>query len=461
MRTHPASRFLSALALAALGAALSYWLVPHEQQAVQDHLLGFPQANMTTHHLRPLALGCLCFLPALGAICYAFAGTLDRYLARQMLTAVGLTFFALVVIWVLLDLNNNLGEFQEAEDTAAFLLRYYGVVIGSVFVLLAPFALLLGLLFALGKLSSNREIISMLQTGRSLVRVIAPLTSVGLLLTIACFLFNYHLGPWGEGYQEALIEEVREGSTSQARNVLYHNGETRRTWMVGRFPYDYNSRSAPLRDIQITNKDENGAIVSRFKAPLANWNPDTGAWTFQHGELLTLPSGPPSQDIASLMPLFSKTPSPLIHTDWPETPWQIVNPGLQARYLGVPGLKSWLNNNAELDWVDRRPFITQWYFRWAQPWICLVVVLLATPLGIVFSRRGVAGGVAVAVFLAAMMLFSTEVFLALGDSGYMPPVLAAWATNIVFTGIALFLLWRRLHGQSIYQSLKRVLHMGE
>ena len=460
MRSHPASRFLPTLILAVVGAALAFWLVPHEQEAVREHLIGFPHADIHAHQLRPVALACLLILPALGSFFYALSGILDRYLARQMLSAVGITFLTLVVIWILLDLNDHLSEIQKAEHTASFLLRYYGVLIGPVFILLAPFALLLGPLYALGKLSGSNQIIAILQTGRGVARVIAPLTCVGLLLSLACLLFNYHLAPWGDGYQDALIEEAREGSTSQVRNVIYHNAETRRTWLVERFPYDYN-KDTPLRGIQITHKNEHGAIVSRFKAPQASWDPNTRAWTFLDGELLTLPTGEPGTDLASLMPVFTKSPSPLVQADWPETPWQIVNPGLQARFLGVPDLKSWLDENAEFEWIDRRPFITQWHHRWAQPWICLVVVLLTAPLGIVFSRRGVAGGVAVAVFLAAMMLFSTEVFLALGDSGYMPPVLAAWGTNIVFTAIALILLWRRLHGQSIYLSLKRLLRLGE
>jgi lipopolysaccharide export LptBFGC system permease protein LptF len=292
----------------------------------------------------------------------------------------------------------------------------------------------------------------MIQSGRGVARVIAPLTAIGLFLSTACLLFNYHLAPWGEGYRDALIEYVKEGSVSQARNVLYHNPEDRRTWMVGRFPYEY-AKGSPLRDIQITTKNEAGRITSRFYAPFASWNLTTREWRFQSPEILHMDAG--------LMPLFEKPKSPLIIKDWHETPWQIVNPGLQAIHLGIPGLHSWLKENKASEWVDRRPFLTQWHHRWAQPWVCLVVVLLGAPLGIVFTRRGVAGGVAVAVFLSAMMLFCTEVFLALGDSGYLPPLGAAWGTNILFTLIALLLLWRRASGRPIYQSLKTLLPSGE
>ena len=104
-------------------------------------------------------------------------------------------------------------------------------------------------------------------------------------------------------------------------------------------------------------------------------------------------------------------------------------------------------------WAPRRAYLTQWHYRWAQPWICLVVVLLSAPLGIAFTRRGTAGGVAIAAFLIGAMLLCSEAFLTLGDAGQITPLLAAWGTNLIFTIIALVLLWRRLQGRPIYQAI--------
>lgn len=456
MPTHPVYRLLPALGLAALGAALAMWLVPVEQHAVEEHLIGFPRADPDTHRLRPVVLAILCFLPALGAIAYALAGTLDRYLARRSLLAIGVCFLALVLIWLLLDLNDNLSDFNEADNTSSFMLRYYGVAFGPMFLQLAPFALLLGLLYCLGQLSASREIVAMIQSGRGVARVIAPLTCIGVFLSAACALFNYHLAPWGDGYRQAIVELATEGSASQARDVLYHNTDNRRIWFVGRFPYEY-AKGSPLQQIQITSKNEAGQITSRFYADFASWNINTREWRFQGA--WTCKMSP--EDPSVLLPRWEKMESPLVIRNWKETPWQIVNPGLRASELGVPGLHSWLKQNEAASWVNRRPFLTQWHHRWAHPWICLVVVLLGAPLGIVFTRRGIAGGVAVAVFLSAMMLFTTEVFVALGDSGYLAPIAAAWGTNILFTCIALLLLWRRISGKPIYQSLKNFLPSGK
>ncbi len=447
MRSSPVLRFLPMAILLIAGAALAAWAVPREAASAREHLSDFPNSEAFTLQLRPYVIAALCLLPALGALCFAFAGTLDRYLICRMLAAVGICTIALFAIWILLDLNDNITEFRKVENSFAYLVEYYSVVLPYVFVLLIPFALMLGMLYCLGKLSSSREIIAMIQTGRGLARVLAPFAGVGFFLSIACLLLNYHRAPWGEGYQKALIEYAQSGSASQARNVLYHHRDSGRAWFVSRFPYDY-TRGQPLRGVQITTKNDSGLPARRLKASRAVWHRDSRTWNFHNAVVLDLEAEP--------MPVFTSLPSPHVVPDWPETPNQIIKPGLVAQHLGIPELRSWLDENRETEWVDRRVFLTQWYYRWAQPWICLVVVLLAAPLGIVFTRRGAAGGVAIAVFLSASMLLVTEFSLTLGDAGYLPPQIAAWGTNIIFAALALFLLYRRLHGRPIYQSLKNL-----
>ncbi len=436
-----------------LGTLAALALVPREIQAVDIHLLGFPDSDQTTLNLRPVLLGSLCFLPATAALCYAFAGALDRYLTRQMLGAVGICSFALLVIYVLIDINDNIDKFQKAENTLSFLLQYYLVTLPPVFVLLIPFGLLLGLLYSLGRLSHNREIIAMIQTGRSVARVIAPLGAVGLFLSLACLLLNYHWAPWGEGYREALIEFAKSGSKSQARNVLYvHRDAERiahRSWLVGSFPYNYTPED-PILDVVVRSKDEDGPI-SVLYAKSATWSRGSKKWAFNDAIRLDLRSRLEDGTLAEKFD--TDLPNPYFVHDFPETPWQIVTPGLQEDYLGIPELRSWLQQYGKDEWAPRQSYLTQWHYRWAQPWICLVVVLLSAPLGIVFSRRGTAGGVAIAALLIGAMLLCSKIFLTLGDAGHLSPPLAAWATNLLFTSIALLLFWRRLQGRPIYQTI--------
>ncbi len=55
------------------------------------------------------------------------------------------------------------------------------------------------------------------------------------------------------------------------------------------------------------------------------------------------------------------------------------------------------------------------------------------------------------------MLFISSITLALGEATIVPPVLAAWMPNIVFTLLGLYLFHRRITGRPIYQSVRRLL----
>src|SRR5260221_607866 len=129
--------------------------------------------------------------------------------------------------------------------------------------------------------------------------------------------------------------------------------------------------------------------------------------------------------------------------DWSETPWRIGSAHQEAQNLTVPELRSYLVYNADFPAAQLAPFRTYAQYRLAVPLQCLVVIFMAGPLAIVFSRRGVVGGVAGAMFLYAALLLSTYFFLALGKGFRISPLVAAWGPNTFFFVICAMLLYFR------------------
>lgn len=440
-------RYIVTIILGVIGAIMAVIVFRAEQAAVAEQLLGFPESAASGHLARPYLLAGLFFLPAAGGAIYCFCSILDRYLIRSFLSAFGLGLFALGMIWVLVDLQDNLSDFTSAASPLSAIFIYYSSQLPSISLILIPNCLLFSLLFVLGKMSGHREIVGMVQTGRGVPRLITPLLIFGLLCALVCGVFNFHWAPEAEGAKKIILAKLAGRKASSAQNVARFVPETKRFWAVHSFPADL-SKDSTLEQVSVGVMRDDGTIDYRVRAKTAEWNADSGRWTFH--EAIVIENRPPAP------PSIAVQKRPLVKK-WKETPWQLVQPGLQAPNLGIPGLNTWLDANESMEWVDRRPFITQWHYRWAQPFICFVTVLLAAPLGIVFSRRGAAGGVAIAVALCLGMLLSTNVFLALGEAGYIPPIFAAWGTNLLFLGIALFLLQRRISGRPIYQTFRRLL----
>lgn len=438
--------WLLVLGVSVAGLVATLILLPFELSSVHQQLLGFPDSHVVTEQARPWIMAGICLLPALGAWLYSLGDILDRYITRRFLTMFGICMAGLYVVWLLLDLSDNVGELTSSDNVVGTALVYYFTRLPAVLMLLLPYALMLSLLESLSRLSSNREVIAIIQAGRSVLRLCVPLIIAGAVCTLLALGINYHWAPVAEGSQNEILQRATGQQTKKASKVVYRNLHTGRLWMVNSFPPDYQKGKA-LLGVEVTTTGEDGKLASRLTAKKASWDPDTGEWTFYKAVICRYADRKP--------PVYEMPEGPLIIGGWDETPWQIIKPGLEAKHLGVPGLNAWLNTHEKFPNIaDPEPYLTHRHYRFALPFACMITVLLAAPLAIQFSRRASTGGIFLAIALSCLMLLINTIILALGESGYLPPMLAAWLPNIIFGGIGFYLLQRRVTGKPIYASIR-------
>ena len=110
---------------------------------------------------------------------------LDRYVVRYFLQAYFYCVAGFVSIWFIFDISDNISTFLDQRISRLLILKYYFTQVPQILVVLLPVALLLALLFSLGRLSRSNEIVSMLTAGVSLPRILAPLFIIALLTTTA------------------------------------------------------------------------------------------------------------------------------------------------------------------------------------------------------------------------------------------------------------------------------------
>ena len=108
---------------------------------------------------------------------------LDRYVLRHFLLAYFYCIASFISIWFIFDVSDNISTFLDERVSRSLIARYYLTQVPQILVILLPVALLLALLFALGRMSRSNEIVSMLTAGVSLPRLVAPLLLVGLVTT--------------------------------------------------------------------------------------------------------------------------------------------------------------------------------------------------------------------------------------------------------------------------------------
>jgi lipopolysaccharide export system permease protein len=359
---------------------------------------------------------------------------LDRYVLGKFLVPFFYCFAGFVGIWFIFDLADNLQDFIYGNARFDQLLYYYSTQVPEIIVIALPLATLLALLYSLAAMSRSNEIISMLGAGRSITRILVPLIAAGVVLTVLTAFFNYEGAPKATGMKKEIVGNIKHGRTGgkPVKGHLFVNREDRRVWFVSRMPLGHDGT---LGDLQVVQLDGAGNISQQWYAQSASYRPETGEWVFQGARHIVLA---PDGDI-----LESRSGHEITQPGWRETPWRVGSSKMKADFLSVPELRDYLKYNADFPARRLAGYWTHLHYRWALPTVCLLVVFVAAPCAIVYSRRGVLGGVAMAITLFFLLVFFSSLFVALGKGARVPPAVAAWGPLAVFFLIGLILLWLR------------------
>jgi lipopolysaccharide export LptBFGC system permease protein LptF len=281
-------------------------------------------------------------------------------------------------------------------------------------------------------MSRSNEIVSMLTAGVSLPRILAPLLALGLLTTGVSTFLNYSLAPHAEYARKTLLEDQKSRRAQRGLlGQIFRNRTDNRTWFIQQFVPGENA----FTTVHVVQQDANDNVATNYIATRAIYHPETKAWEFERVKVVHYDE---AGNITEIVDSDS-----LIITDWSETPYRLSSANFRAEYLSVPELRDYLHYNSDFPPTLLAPFDTQLKYRLALPWACLVVTLIAAPLGIGYSRRGILSSVAAAIILVFAMNFVMHLFLALGEGARISSWAAAWTTNLIFGALGLILLYFR------------------
>jgi lipopolysaccharide export system permease protein len=366
-------------------------------------------------------------------------GIFDRYLLRNFLVPFFYSLFGMLGIWLVYDLGVQGPTFIELHLSFRVIALYYLAQVPYMVVLWMPLAVLLGLLYVLTRMSRRNEIVSMLGAGRSVPRVLLPLVLFGLLLTGICTYLNYELAPHGYYVMNNMMDEVSKGHSkiTYLDGHIFVNRKQHRIWFIQLL----NTKTVEIKGLEITQQDANQAIQWVAYAQSASRNPASGTWTLYNGKISYMdPDGNVTNE-----DFFDQKEI----NGWTETIWQLGSSALKGRMMTVPELEHYLKVNSDFPKSTLAEYETQFWYRFALPINVLVVIFLASPLCVVFSRRGSLGGIAVGLVLFVALFAFGNFFTALGQGSRISPILAAWVPGIGFLLIGVFLVYLRSTNRSI------------
>jgi lipopolysaccharide export system permease protein len=371
---------------------------------------------------------------------------LDRYLLRELLVPLAYCLAFFLIAFIAFDLFGEIADFQKKDLTGGDILEYYVDKAPEFLVAsyIMPMSLLLALLYALTNHSRHNELTAMRAAAIPLWRIAMPHFAVGVALSLLVFYVNEQWVPAGiEAANRVLVRRTgyAPGSADHAwqRNVFFLNPNANRTWRIGAYHMLGNVMFHP----QFDWRQPDGSRI-QLSAERARWI--NRHWVFTNVERLEF-----SSDVRK-EPAILKADQ-LTVPELTETPRIIKSEikigavgdnlrSLRKTQVSSVEILSYLKLHPRMDRKHSDSLRTLLHSRLAAPWICFVVVLIAVPFGAIPGRRNVFVGVASSVFICFTFLVMKDLTLALGSGGYVPPWLAAWAPNLLFSTTGLALMWR-------------------
>jgi lipopolysaccharide export system permease protein len=350
---------------------------------------------------------------------------LDRYLLRELLIPLAYILGGLLIVWDAFSLFNELSKYQDHRLVFTDVLELYLVRLPATFVLIMPIVLLLALLYTLTNHARHNELTAIRAAGVGLWRICLPYLGVGFLLSLGLFYLNERWVPDAVSREDAIMtrhdtDKPDAPDRDEVGRGGFRNSQNGRHWTF----LKYNLRTHVMTDPRVLWRSDTD---EQFVLTAAHADYINGIWTFfDASETAGLDRLAQTNVLA--MPDFSETPD--------EIDRQLsFDRRLDSRAADVPisAILNYLDlHRHDLGSEARARLTTQLHGRFAEPWTCVVVVLIAIPFGAASGRRNLFAGVAGSIVICFVYFVLMKLGLALGTHGALPGWLAAWLPNLAF-----------------------------
>jgi len=295
-----------------------------------------------------------------------------------------------------------------------------------------PIATLSAVLLALGRLSSDNEIIAIRSSGINLFTLILPLLIVGIILSMILVIFNDRVIPYAHfASRKTLIEVGIKNPTAALEPGVFINSFQNYVLFI------YRIEDNKLMNVRIYEPRE---------------GKPTRTIVAKSGEFIALPE----KNMIKLKLMDGSTDEPD-----PEKPDNFYKLNFKTYFMGLNLAQAQdkdkigkkpkdmtireLKDEAERikkSGIDPAPLITEIHEKLALAFSCLVFILFGAPLAIITRRREKSINFGIAFLVVGsyyLLLIAAE---ALSIRGVINPAIGMWMPNIIFTLLGAILTYR-------------------
>ncbi|HJQ57663.1 MAG TPA: LPS export ABC transporter permease LptG [Vineibacter sp.] len=345
-----------------------------------------------------------------------------RYLSRLFFKRLALIVFGFALMALLFDVLNNADTIEKRYGEGFLIVpRYMAFRLPEMVALITPFATLLAALLTLLGLAQQNEVLAFKAAGMSFYRMLLLLMPAAGLVALFHLAIADQVTPWAKKrlarYELEKPTDDETNSRDQAKGVWLRDP----AYIVNAINVRREGRY--VSNLSLVRRDDSANVVERIVASGARYQ--RGQWKLEGVTVQTIDTqGPRTERKAEWI--------------WqtPLRPADFFNLAASATQFSARELLVLRTGTT----VGTRP--THTYDTWLQrrlalPAVILVMLLLAAPVAQARVKMSSLGArLAAGVALGFLFFITDGVSLALGESGAVVPLVAAWASPIIFASVA-------------------------
>ncbi len=352
---------------------------------------------------------------------------LDLYILKKFLKTYFFAVLIIVSIIMVIDYTEKVDDFiNRKAPTKEILFDYYLNFIPYWANYISPLMVFIATVFFTANLAARTEIIAILSTGVSFLRLMRPYLIGATIVAIITFFMVAWVIPIANKTRIAFERKyVKETYYFSGRDVHIKVAPEVYSYME---TYDSNSNVGYRFTLE---KITDNTLVTKLSADRITWDSTRRKWTVHDYRIRTfLPDGKEKLQFGTK-----------IDTTLNLTPKDFDSNYQLHETFTLPELNAHINklNARGADGIE--VFIVEKYMRFANPF----TIIILTAMGLIVSARKARGGVGFQIALGFILAFVYIMFFmmskGMAESGALPPILAVWLPNIIFGGIGVIMYY--------------------
>lgn len=352
---------------------------------------------------------------------------IDWYIFKKFIGTFFFIMALLIAITIVIDFSEKIDTLLDGGIPFKIIVLEYELgFIPFISSLLAPFFILVAVIFFTSQLADRSEIIAILNSGTSFYRMLLPYFYGALFFAVMLYIGNHYIIPKANKrrihFEDTYINKYR-----QHASYNFH-----RQIKPGVFIYMENYRPSEKNAYRFSlEKFNKGELLYKIKSERIEWLPKEEKWRLTNYYVRHLVD---SQ--------YSLRKGEQLDTVMPFLPKDFSFGSNQKETMTTPELITYINEMKQGGQNYLEFYEVERHRRTSIPFSIFIMTLIGVSLASQKIRGGLGWHLVLGIALSAIYEIIMKFSVTFSTNASLPAILGVWIPNFIFGGIAIYLLRR-------------------